>query len=119
MSTNPQPPQPGSGNQQPLASQADSPNSQPDSIGPQPPGDPLDPARLKLALKAFKKRLKMVNLDHDSRLGHGPMSSGGRGASIVAIVPPSNYPPAVWDELARLGKLRRAGQGMYELGDQT
>lgn len=103
MSTDPHPPQ--SGSQQ---SPADA----------QPAGEAVDPARLKLALKAFKKRLKMANLDHDSRLGHGPTSSGGR-ASIVAIVPPSNYPQAIWDELARVGKLRRAGQGMYELGDQT
>lgn len=103
MSTNPQPPHPAS-QQSPADAQS--------------AAEAFDPAKLKLALKAFKKRLKMANLDHDSRLGHGPMSSGG-GASIVAIVPPSNYPPAIWDELARVGKLRRAGQGMYELGDQT
>ena len=84
----------------------------------QPSPEAIDPAKLKLAMKAFKKRLKMTNLDNDSRLGHGPMSSGG-GGSIVAIVPPDNYPRAVWDELARIGKLRRAGGGMYELGDAT
>lgn len=80
------------------------------------PSGAFDPERLRTAMKAFKKRLKMTRLDHDSRLGHGPTSSGG-GESIVAIVPPDNYPRDVWDELARIGKLRRAGQGMYELGD--
>ncbi len=79
-----------------------------------PPASSIDPATLKNALKAFKKRLKMARLDDESRLGHGPMSSGGH-SGIVAIVPPNQYPQAVWDELARQGKLRRAGQGMYEL----
>lgn len=76
----------------------------------------FDPERLRTAMKAFKKRLKMTRLDHDSRLGHGPTSSGG-GDSIVAIVPPDTYPREIWEELARIGKLRRAGHGLYELGD--
>lgn len=84
------------------------------SHGPQDSGGGLDPATLKAAMKAFKKRLKMTRLDDESRLGHGPMTGGGR-SGIVAIVPPSQYPQAVWDELARQGKLRRAGQGLYEL----
>lgn len=73
--------------------------------------------QLKNALKAFKKRLKMARLDDESRLGHGPMSGGGR-SGIVAIVPPNQYPQEVWDELVRQGKLRRAGQGLYELTDE-
>lgn len=73
--------------------------------------------QLKNALKAFKKRLKMARLDDESRLGHGPMSTCGR-SGIVAIVPPNQYPQDVWDELVRQGKLRRAGQGMYELADK-
>ncbi len=73
--------------------------------------------RLRAALKAFKKRLKMARLDDESRLGHGPTSSGGR-SGIVAIVPPNQFPPSVWDELAQQGKLRRAGHGMYELTDE-
>lgn len=73
-------------------------------------------AELKSAMKAFKKRLKLSLLDDESRLGHGPMSSGGR-SSIVAIMPPNQFPRAVWEELARLGRIRRAGEGMYELVD--
>lgn len=76
----------------------------------------IDPAQLKSALKAFKKRLKLSRLDAESALGHGPMSGGGH-SGIVAIMPPNQFPQAVWDELARLGKLRRAGHGMYELVD--
>ena len=78
-----------------------------------PPVGPT-PAELKAALKAFKKRLKLARLDDESRLGHGAMSSGGR-SGIVAIPAPSQYPQAVWDELFRQGKIRRAGGGLYEL----
>lgn len=78
----------------------------------------LDSAQLKNALKAFKKRLKLTRLDDESRLGHGAMSSGGQ-SGIVAISPPTRYPQAVWDELVRQGKLRRAGHGLYELPDES
>ena len=72
------------------------------------------PRELKAALKAFKKRLKLTCLDDQSRIGVGPMSSGQQSA-IVAITPPDQYPPAVWEELARQGKLKQSGNGMYEL----
>ncbi len=85
-----------------------------DPRGPDAPA--YDPARLKAAMRAFKKRLKMTRLDDESRIGHGPMTSGG-GSDVVAIEPPSQYPREVWDELARQGKLRRAGHGLYELRD--
>lgn len=79
------------------------------------PQSPLpSPQELKAALKAFKKRLKLTCLDDQSRIGVGPMSSG-RTSGIVAITPPDQYPAAVWEELARQGKLRRAGSGLYEL----
>ncbi|MGD8450583.1 MAG: hypothetical protein PVJ57_02095 [Phycisphaerae bacterium] len=90
------------------------------SDSPQPAGDAaggLDPVQVKNAFKAFKKRLKLARLDDESRLGHGPMSGGGR-SGIVAITPPAKYPPAVWDELVRQGKLRKGGYGMYELADE-
>jgi hypothetical protein len=77
-----------------------------------------DSAQLKNALRAFKKRLKLTRLDDESRLGHGAMSSGGQ-SGIVAIPPPTRYPQAVWDELVRQGKLRRAGHGLYELLDKS
>ena len=82
--------------------------------------DPLQPSKsspqqLKAALKAFKKRLKLTQLDDQSRIGVGPMTSG-RQSGIVAITPPDQFPQAVWDELARQGKLKRVGNGLYELG---
>lgn len=78
-----------------------------------PPGAPT-PQQLKNALKAFKKRLKLARLDDESRYGGGALTSG-TPSGIVAIPPPEKYPQAVWDELVRQGKLRRAGQGLYEL----
>ena len=81
-----------------------------------PTGGPPSPQELKLALKAYKKRLKLTRLDSESKLGVGPMSSGG-GAKIVAITPPDQYPRAVWEELVKQGKLQNASHGMYSLVD--
>jgi len=72
------------------------------------------PQELKAALKAFKKRLKLTNLDDQSRIGVGPLSSG-RPSGIVAITPPDQYPQYVWDELVRQGKLKKTGHRLYEL----
>jgi hypothetical protein len=81
---------------------------------------PKDPAQgpsreqLKQAMKAFRKRLKVTRLDAESNISGGPLSSGRR-ADIVAITPPNQFAQAVWDELVRQGKLKKAGGGMYEL----
>ena len=72
------------------------------------------PRELKAAMKAFRKRLKLTCLDDQSRIGVGPMSSG-RQSGIVGITPPDQFPSAVWEELARQGKLKRSGGGQYEL----
>jgi len=69
---------------------------------------------LRLAMKAFRKRLKLIKLDDESRLGRGPMSGGGR-SGVVAITPPNQFPREIWEELAEQGKLKRAGRGVYEL----
>jgi len=82
------------------------------SDAPQPPAP--TPKELKAAMKAFKKRLKLTCLDDQSRIGVGPMSSG-RQSGIVGITPPDQFPPAVWEELARLGKLKKVSSGLYEL----
>jgi hypothetical protein len=76
-------------------------------------GEALSPEVLKRALKAFKKRLKLTALDEDSRLGKGAFSGGSQG--VCAIQPPNQYPPEVWAELCRQGKLRNIGHGLYEL----
>ncbi len=89
-----------------------------ESPSPPPPAPPAPPSpskeELRLAMKAFRKRLKLTVLDDESRMGYGPMSSGRR-AGIVAITPPDQFPQAVWDELVKQGKLRRAGGTTYEI----
>jgi hypothetical protein len=74
----------------------------------------VPPETLKKALRAFRKRVKLIRLDHESRLGVGPMT-GGRKADFDAILPPQEYGPEVWEALAEAGRLRRAGQGFYML----
>ncbi|HQU42888.1 MAG: hypothetical protein B7Z73_11810 [Planctomycetia bacterium 21-64-5] len=80
---------------------------------PQPPASAAPSAEtLKAAYKAFKRRLKLTQLDDASRIGRGPMSAG-HGSSIAGITPPDQYPTSVWEELVKQGKLKRAGQGLY------
>ena len=74
----------------------------------------MDGDTLKKAYKAFKKRLKLTRLEEESKISRRPVT-GGRQSSIVAITPPAEFPPEVWEELARQGKLKKAGYGMYEL----
>jgi len=83
------------------------------SDAPPPPAGPTK-EQLKGAMKAFKRRLKLTRLDAESQLSKNPLSTG-RGHGIVAIVPPVDFPQEVWDELVRQNKLKRAGQGLYEL----
>jgi hypothetical protein len=78
------------------------------------PAPPPTKEELKLALKAFRKRLNLTRLDDESRLGYGPMTSGGK-SGVVAITPPNQFSRAVWEELARQGKLKHAGGALYEL----
>ena len=81
-----------------------------DSLPPAPPSK----EQLKHAFKAFKKRLKITRLDAESQISGSPLTSG-RDSGIVAIQPPGDFPQAVWDELVRQGKLKKAGGGTYEL----
>ena len=77
---------------------------------------PQPPTReeLQQALNAFRKRLKLTRLDDESRLGYGPMTSGGK-SGVVAIRPPDQFRKEIWQELAKQGKLKYAGHGLYEL----
>ena len=84
------------------------------------PTPPTAPAaipedQLKGALTAFRKRLKFTKLDQESKIsGHSPLTSGKK-SDVMGIVPPNQYPPAVWKELARLGRLKDMGGGFYRL----
>ena len=74
---------------------------------------PATDDELKRALKAFKKRLKLTQLDEDSRLGHSPLT--GAKTTVVSIQPPAGFGAAVWEELADKGFLKRDGRGFFEL----
>ncbi|HHN77823.1 MAG TPA: hypothetical protein ENK11_03985 [Phycisphaerales bacterium] len=66
------------------------------------------------ALKAFRKRLKVLRLADESKLG-GRYTSGGRKSKIDAIEPPREFGPEVWKALAKAGKLKDTGGGFYAL----
>lgn len=76
--------------------------------------DSLDEANLKRALRAFRRKLKTLRRNDESQI-RGRYVTRGEASSIVAIHPPSEFPAAVWQELVRLGRLKRAGQGTYQL----
>jgi len=71
----------------------------------------------KMAMRAFRKRLKLTRLDHESKLGVGPMSSG-RKADVDAILPPHEYSRQVWESLVAEGQLKAYGQGFYALAEE-
>lgn len=74
----------------------------------------ITPEVLKSARNAFKKRWKLTLLDHESRIGRGPMSSGQK-STIAGIAPPDQFPRAVWEALVEQGKLKRQGTDLYSL----
>jgi len=69
---------------------------------------------LQRAMKALKKRLKLARLDDESKLGHDPMSKGGR-SGIVGVKGPEQYPAEVWQVLEQQGRVRGLGHGVYEI----
>lgn len=81
------------------------------------PASSIPDDTLKKALRAFRKRVKLTRLDHESRLGHGPMSSGKK-ASFDGILPPREFPTEVWEALSDQGHLKRLGRGFYQLLDE-
>ncbi len=73
------------------------------------------PAEVKRqAMKAFRRRIKLMRLDHESRLGVGPLT-GGKAADFDSMLPPHDYPDEVWRALAADGLLRSTGRGFYAL----
>lgn len=101
-----------------MPEQADMPehqeNEEPTEAVDSPPEPQFTKEELRLAMKAFRKRIKLMRLDDESSLGYGPMSSGSQ-SSIAAIRPPDQFPAALWRELAEQGKLRRESGGLYAI----
>lgn len=74
---------------------------------------PATEEELKRAFKAFKKRIKILQLEEDSRLGHSPLT--GSKNKIVSIQPPTGFGKEVWQELADQGYLKRDSGGFFEV----
>jgi hypothetical protein len=74
---------------------------------------PASEEDLKKALKAFKKRLKLTQLEDDSKLGHSPLT--GAKSKVVAIQPPMGFGREIWVELSEKGYLKDDGGGFYQL----
>ena len=68
----------------------------------------------KKALRAFKKRLKLTQLDDDSKIGGKSHLTGAR-STVVSIQPPSGFGREIWEELADAGFLKNDGGGFYQL----
>lgn len=87
----------------------------PQSTTPGPTPAKVPDETLKAAFTAFKKRYKLTRLDDESRLGGGRPVTGGKHSAIMGIVPPREFPPAVWQELARQGRIKDTGGGFYAM----
>ena len=79
-----------------------------------PPAQEFDAPYLRHAMNQFKRRVKLNKLDDESRIGRSPLTSG-RGSGVVAITPPQEFPAAVWEHLAKQGRLKKAGSNMYSM----
>ncbi len=75
--------------------------------------DPKDHDVQKSALAAFRKRLKLMQLERDSKLSRSFLTGGK--TTITAIQAPNAFPAAVWNELVAAGKLKYDGSGLYRL----
>jgi hypothetical protein len=94
-----------------MCSEPNTPESTSDN--PSPDAAPIDPAVLKSAYNAFKKRWKLTRLDYESRIGKSPLS--GSKSAIVGITAPKEFPKAVWEELVKQNRIKRAGSGLYSM----
>jgi len=74
---------------------------------------PASEEDIKKALKAFRKRMKLMQLEEDSHLGHSPLT--GAKSQIVSIQPPAGFGKEIWDEMADKGLLKKDGIGFYSL----
>lgn len=80
-------------------------------------GTPTDEV-LKRAMRSFRKRVKFMKLDDESRLGGAAAHlHKTQESNIVAIQAPELYPKEVWEHLVSLGRLKRAGRGFYQLNE--
>jgi hypothetical protein len=68
---------------------------------------------LKKAYRAFKKKLKLQQLEDDSKLGRAKTT--GARSTILSIQPPAGHGREIWTVLAERGYLKDDGGGCYAL----
>jgi len=68
----------------------------------------------KQAMRTFRKRVKFIKLDRESKLGIGPLTTG-KEATFDSVEAPHDYPTEVWRVLAAEGQLIDEGGGFYRL----
>ena len=66
------------------------------------------------AMRAFRKRVALTRLDDESKISRHSALTKGKDPSTIAIVPPTEWPESVWQELVRQGKLYYTGHGFYQ-----
>lgn len=66
------------------------------------------------ALRCFRKRVKFMKLDRESKLGVGPLSKG-KDAEVESMMAPHDYPMEVWLALSELGLLVNDGGGFFHI----
>ncbi len=69
------------------------------------------------ALRVFRKRVKFMKLDRESKLGVGPLSQG-KDVSVDSMMAPHDYPMEVWLSLAASGHLVDDGGGFFHIPPQ-
>ena len=69
---------------------------------------------LKKAYRAFKKKLKLQQLEDDSKLGRAKTT--GARTTVLSIQPPACFGREIWTVLAQRGYLKHDGGGCYALG---
>jgi hypothetical protein len=66
------------------------------------------------AMRCFRKRVKFMVLDRESKLGVGPLT-GGKDASVDSMMAPHDHPMEVWLALAKDGQLVNDGGGFFHV----
>ena len=66
------------------------------------------------AMRCFRKRIKFMILDRESKLGVGPLTSG-KDRSVDSMMAPHDHPMVVWLALAKDGQLIDDGGGFFHV----
>lgn len=98
-----------------LVSQLEGKAAAPEKVAvPAPAHTPEFEQQMESALRAFRKRLKVMRLADESKL-KGRRLTSGKSSEIDAIQPPSEFPDEVWRALVAAGRLKDAKHGFYAL----